>query len=330
MRIRYGATIALALLIAPFSMIVFKTNAQPIPPAEFASITNSLATMDNVGMVYLPRTSFTPDSDQQRQINLLALDVAKEMARMGKDTNLIPANRNKTLYTVSQVLVQLAQRDLLTEPKVIPYLIEDLKHTSEGMGHGSSLPALCMMTRRMWGVVGYGGGEYSLVDNPTNLERIIAWWDGWWKNNEHKHPVYDREIEQQVQHEFLQMEQTIEKKVKPQFPVLKWFTAETNLPHISGLYGLSTLNEVRYSPSEREDLLPREANVWLEIAARFQYPEMPTKALSYHVTHPPFALENLITKVASRPIKDSDIVIEVKVATPDEALVGALKKALSQ
>ncbi len=301
-------------------------NAQPITPEEFAAITN----MDVNRISFFPPTHYVQDPGQQSQINAFALGLAKEIARGSVETNAVFAVTNKMPYQ-SEMLQVLCEQGFLTEPAVIPSLIETMKHCTNYANYScaeNSLRSLSLMTRRMWGAVGYGGGEYSLINNPPNQERIVAWWEEWWKDNQHKHPVYDGELEQKVQSEFLQMEQVIENSVKPQFTVLKWFSAETNLPRMTGLSS-GTLNERRYEPFQSQELQLSEADIWLEIACRFQYPEMPAKDPAYRSHHPPSRLEKFTTKVASRPINGSDIVIEVEVATPDKALVDALKKELA-
>jgi hypothetical protein len=269
--------------------------------------------------------------EQQKQNNALALEAAKKLSISFSEQENCRA---------AATLNQLCQSGLVTDPRVIPYLIDALKlpdHRSDHLMIGqTALESLCMITRRMrLGVKGWPPRRNPPVDNSTNLTHIISWWENWWKDNENKHPVYDAEIDQTVTNAFLNVEKIIEEKIKPEYPELVFFKAGANsfIP-MPPRYSVSSLYEYQYEPYNydqgvynpssgkmyRWDELP-----WLEIKCRFDDEEM----AGYPVHHPPESLEKYLTTVYSKKIEDLSIFIQVRIASSNTALVDDLKKALN-
>jgi hypothetical protein len=261
-------------------------------------------------------TNFSVDAQQQQALNVLALGVAHRLSApdLGPRIN------------AWQNLEDLCRHRLVTEPRIIPILLERLKKPRPGNESDEirmTLQSLSAMTRRM----SYAQRFESMRlyrSGPAGRGQVIQWWESWWQNNKDKHPVYDYEVDQKLKRELLRVERTIEQEVKPDFAQLASFTANTNLAHIP-LNGLMTeLYEDRYSPNTFGGLPPPPL---LEIAGHFEGPPPPD--MPPNTSGSPQRWANMLTSVYSNKLEGTAVYLEVKVDSRSTNLVTALRRTLS-
>src|SRR4051794_166712 len=84
-------------------------DAAPMSTSEFSILTNTMSQRDPFGMVNISSTVFTLTHEQQKEVNSLALNIAKDL----------PYASDERSYEFADMLNQVAQRGLLTEPKLI-------------------------------------------------------------------------------------------------------------------------------------------------------------------------------------------------------------------
>jgi len=279
-----------------------------------------------LGMLAMSSTRSTLTQEQQKQVNLLALEVAKDLS---------PSASWQNNHATAEIINHLAQKGWAGEAKMIPHLIDGLKLPDKGLAGLNSLRSLTMMTRRMRGALCGSGPEYSLHESLKSRTLIIAWWENWWKQNEKKHPIYDTKIDQQLRSEFLHLCGLIEDKLKPGYPELAFFTTQTNVS-LPALGWLSVLYEYQYDPRHNAisplhggKPLKWEDLPWPEIACRFQGEEMPTAWEQHTRRKPPERMASILTTVYSKNIEGSAIFVEVRIASPNKKLAEDLEKLLA-
>ena len=299
---------AITVLITP----ILNTHAQPISQSQ----TNSALAQE-----------------QQKQNNALALEAAKKLSISFSEQENSQA---------AETLNQICESGLVTNPEVIPYLIEALKlpdHRSEHLLIGeNALRALCLMTRRMsLDAAKWEDWRPPAADDSQRRNRVIAWWEDWWKNNQNKHPIYDDSVDQIVWNTFLNIEKIIEERVKPNYPELGFFKAgiaNSSIP-IPHMYFISALYEYQYQPylydqgvydRSRNKMFRFDELPWLEIKCQFDDQSI----AGYWIQNPPpKQLEKFLTTVYSKKIEDTGIFVEVRIASSNTALVDDLKKELN-
>lgn len=304
---------------------------------QFSTITNMIAAR-SVQMGGWPWTNYTLDLAQQKQINSMALDVAKE---------LYDPNPNDSSMR-ARALYGLSREGLITDPQIIPHLIKALKTTRGRNTYGirkDMAGALSFMTARMMGMVCWSAPDYSLEPDTKEFDQVVSWWEGWWDSNKDKHPVFDRIQYGKIRVACCEIEGVIQKELGPKHPELALFTAETNRPFgtkfgrmFEHQYEPYYISRPIYFPSNGAPQIGKNGSMpipynelpWLEVASRFEYPEMQTEWERMKAKQPPKHLQGFLTSVYSNKVEGTDIYIEVRVASPNKDFIDDLRKALAE
>jgi len=273
-------------------------------------------------------SNFRLDQAPQTELNRMALTNAEKLS----DSN------EQTSYAAAENLRRLCYDGMVTDPAVIPHLIHRLPLRAGPLNDSISVnctKSLAMMTRRMVGAICSGPdlGFYEEA-GATNRTRLVEWWKNWWEANKSKHPVYCNEVDQRVRAAYTNTMGIIESGLKPKFRELALFSSKDSYlgpsSRVEPAFCLSQLYEYQYEPY-RNSMWSGGNSIWLEVACRFQDPELPTKWGEYHNRdgQPPKSLSPLVTVVASNNVPDTEIYVEVKVACTNQQLVTALREALA-
>jgi len=250
----------------------------------------------------------------------------------------------------ADVLRDLAEQRLITTPAVIPYLIEGLKHSNRHSIGVSSFQALSYLTLRRsgYGVLYPDGGPTSSF-NKDEVKRAeaVAWWERWWRKNKNRHPVFDVEVEARTREAFLRVATLVEERIKPGFPEMAFYQVapDVRVQYSNPIFGIDydPSRDARWGslgpPTRLSDAASRVVKpVWLHIHAGFGTSEL--KQGLYGEIHPPNLLRNLANpgsreiaqvmaeRVLYQTLSGTDIVIEVRVATQNQRLLEAFRRAL--
>jgi hypothetical protein len=152
----------------------------------------------------------------------------------------------------------------------------------------------------------------------------------------------DTELDTRVRSAFLSVEEVIEKRVKPTFPELWEFTTQMEMRRLRPAMIMTQLYEHQYEPYEMGIIAPvlHGTNLsnrilgfkdlpWMEIASRFEDPELPSTWENFRIRRPPDRLAAMLTTVYSNHIEGTSIYLEVRIASPNTNLVNDLRNALS-
>ena len=226
----------------------------------------------------------------------------------------------------AELLRHLAERRLIGEARVLPHLIGALDHPDRQFVGRDSFYALQHLTRRSSGAAYWGRG----VPDAARHRKITRWWREWWEKNRSQRPVFDPELEAAARGEVFRLSRLIETRVKPQFPELALFQAPEELP----LRWQGPLFYVEYNPALSAvpvgpGLDPKRLP-WVLVSCRFRTEELPDREPRDPEPAPPARLRGSVRSCYSRVPPGSDLVVEVKVASGDPALVSAVQSALRE
>jgi len=225
----------------------------------------------------------------------------------------------------AELLRGLAEKRLIDEALVLPHLIEALEHPDRHFVGRDSFYALQHLTRRSSGEDYWGRG----VPDGASHRRINRWWREWWERNQLKRPVFDLELEAAARREVLRLSRIIDDRLKPTFPELALF----EVPDELALRWQRPLFHVEYDPGEGAvpvgpGVLP-ERLPWVLVSCQFRTEELPRRPGAPEPQPPP-RLRGCVRTCYSRVLLNSDLVVEVKLASSNPALMTALRLALSE
>src|SRR5262249_49158939 len=113
------------------------------------------------------------------------------------------------------ILRALAERHRITEPDVLPYLIEALDYpTNEVKGQASI--TLRALTRR---AVGYDDWRRGVMD-AAKEQAYRRWWRDWWRQNQRKHPLFTLDVAERVEQRVKEAYADIKAELAPKFEEL--------------------------------------------------------------------------------------------------------------
>lgn len=228
----------------------------------------------------------------------------------------------------AEILRSLAEKRLITDPRVLPGLIGGLDHRDRTWVGQKCFYALKSLTRRTTGEAYWGR---LAPDGATHAE-TVRWWQEWWRAQAGKHPVFDAALEATARDEVLRLARLIGANVKPVFPEMRLFEVPTALP----LRWQIPLFLVEYDPANWSlpaDAFGRSGSEdlpWILIACRFQREGLKDAWTAEEGHRPRAELRDRVTTCYSRVIPDSDLRVEVKAASRNEALVAAIRAALDR
>jgi len=228
--------------------------------------------------------------------------------------------------SAAELLRHLAERRLIDDPRLLPYLIEGLDHPDRSSVGQKCFYALSYLTRHRSGDAYWA----RMVADERKHREIVRWWQDWWDRCSDKHPVFNAEAESLSRAEVLGAARRIEEQVKPHHPELSLFSVPDELtPQLSSRFFQIEYNPWCYSlvPPAMVD---RGNLPWLCISSRFQ-----SQDLSSDVTWPesaptpPPALARRMVMIHSMVLPGTDIVVEVVAASEDEGLMSDLRTELA-
>lgn len=226
----------------------------------------------------------------------------------------------------AELLRHLAEKRLVDDPCLLPYLIEGLSHPDRFSVGQKCFYALTYLTRHRSGEVHWA----RLVEDRKRQEEITSWWREWWRTHQGKHPVFDVELEGRARTEVLEVARAIEAEVKPYHPELSMFST----PEALRLEWSIRFFRIEYNPRLYALVTPlpvvRDDLPWLHISARLQNQDLSGTLWSDdEAPTPPAELEEHVATVYSRALDGTDIVVEVDVASKDERLIRDMQSALA-
>jgi len=226
----------------------------------------------------------------------------------------------------AEVVRDLAEKRLIDDPRVLPYLIEGLSHPDRFSVGQKCFYALTYLTRHRSGEVHWA----RQVEDPKRQEEITSWWREWWRTHQGKHPVFDVEVEERARTEVLEVARAIEAEVKPRYPELSMFST----PETLRLQWSTRFFQIEYNPRRYARIPPLPVTYedlpWLHISARLQSQDLAGTLWSGEkAPAPPAELAEHVSTVYSRVLDGTDIVVEVVAASEDEGLMRDLQRALA-
>jgi hypothetical protein len=273
----------------------------------------------------LTGVDFNPAELNQDERNAAALLLAKGLGDLSSLPPGCFANPSAT-----EVLDTLSRMAPVTEPRVIPYLIDALGPTdAKTVPPFDRRPVVYEILNRLTDrATGYSGGQIGA------MKEAIPWWYKWWKANRDKHPIADEELRKKAFSRAVAVTHAIETDVKPRHWELSEFRGET--PHTTGYSKIRC--EQAYNPRIfdvwpddwlRRGRSAREALPWMLIRIGFSTPDGPgeeTSPIEHY--HPPAELRSLVKTVYREEIPGSDVEISVLFASPDKDFVKDMESTL--
>ena len=280
-------------------------------PFDYHQVVKIIEEHDEAGLRLVPFKSIESLPVSER--NLIALSAAKSLSR-----------GEPGIYE-TDLLREMSEKRLITEPQVIPHLIMGLSHSNHNYVARGCLNMLQHLTRRHCGVNGWARFE----GDATKDSHIIQWWVDWWQINKDKHPVFDETLEGAVRNDIFRIFNIFEKEIKPEFPELELFAPPSPL----SLRLFPPLFLCEYNP--REYTLPirtfhgidRDTLPWILITYAFQSQEL-SDSEEAGTPHPPENLRNRVVTCYSNIFMDSGLLVEVKVAAENDALIERVRNVL--
>ena len=222
--------------------------------------------------------------------------------------------------TSAALVRDLSYPRLISEPRVIPYLIAALDHPDRGFVGRDCHSALRSLTRHRVGDRYFSTGQ----KDPALCARIVAWWRDWWKANQDRHPVFDLALEDTARTRVLEILRLIEKEVKPRywqfglFPVPKDRLTFSDTPP---LYDYSYDPDVMAIPIARAGRA--RPLTWLQVRVEFGTPPMVDNdpragALARRPAEE--SLRDRVEDIYAERLEGTDVVITVSLATTDDDL----------
>ena len=298
----------LVMLLATAGTAIGVMGSEPL---DYQQVVQFIEEHDSAGLrlVLFKSIESLPVSER----NLIALSAAKSISR-----------GEPGIYA-TDLLRKMSEKRLITEPQVIPHLIMGLSHSNHNYVARGCLNMLQHLTRRHCGVNGWA----RFVGDATKDGHIIQWWVDWWEINKNKHPVFDEKLERAVRNDILRISNIIEKEIKPEFSELELFYSPSPL----SLRWFPPLFLHEYNP--REKTLPirtfhgvnRDTLPWILITCVFQSQE-PSDSEEAGTPRPPKNLRNRVVTCYSNIVMDSGLLVEVKVAAENDALIERIRNAL--
>ncbi len=228
----------------------------------------------------------------------------------------------------AEMLRHLAEKRLINDPQILPYLIAGLDHPDRFQVGQKCFYALENLTRRESGAVYWA----RLVNDEKRHAKISKWWRAWWKSNRKEHPVFDTEIEEQARATVLHLASIIGDELKPRFPELSLFETPKSLP----LRWQRPLFYVEYNPWSWS-LTPgsfngihRDRLPWILISCRFQSEGLNDTSTPEDRLQPPQRIRSYRTTCYSERIQGSDLLVEVQAASENEAFMAAIRSVFAE
>jgi len=229
-------------------------------------------------------------------------------------------------WSAASLLQHLAEKRMIDDAKVLPYLIDALDHPDRNGVGQRCFYALKSLTRQTSGEIYWA----RLVEDQQIHTEITKWWRDWWGKNKDKHPVFDLEMEGRARDEVLRLSGLIEKQIKPQFAELALFQSPPTLP----LRWQKPLFYIEYKPGnwslaiDSFKGLDRKAFPWILISCRFQSQGLADTWAQEEKLQPPENLRDSVTHCYVQNIAGSDLLIEVFAASKSSALITQMQLLL--
>ncbi len=253
--------------------------------------------------------------------------------------NLNPAQRNEVALLLAKAgawddLRYMAVRQLISEPAVIPYLIEALE-SREWPVRQTAYSSLVMLTERRTGEQWLSGA----TSDVSARQEAVGWWKKWWQTNKDKRPIVDAELAEQAAERVRWVIRVVEKEVKLRHAELSgWPHADDEISKPVPPPRPTVFFKCEYDP-RRLALPPRNVNKealpWILVLSGFSTPEGPgVRKRGTYDAAPTKELQPLVKTVYREQVARSDVEVKVLVASPNENLVrdiaDTLRKAGAQ
>jgi hypothetical protein len=228
----------------------------------------------------------------------------------------------------ASLLQHLAEKRMINDPGILPYLIEALDHPDRHWVGQKCFYALKYLTRQESGDIYWA----RLVSDEKKHAEIHKWWQDWWQRNREKHPIFDADLETLARREVLRLARSIDENLKPRFPELKLFQVPETLP----LRWQRPLFYVEYDPGNWS-LLPNSFDginskrlPWILISCRFQSKGLKDTWAREDKLQPTERLRDRMKTCYSKTIQGSDLLVEIMAASENETLMKAMDSAFDQ
>jgi len=233
----------------------------------------------------------------------------------------------------AEILRQLSEKRLIADPSVIPHMIQALDHPARSFVGQKAFYALTYLTRRRSGRTYWA----RLPDDPKTRAAISKWWADWWARNRDKSPIFSVALEERLQKRVSEIARRIETQVKPRFPgELQEYSAEGiryshSQPAFNFIFDadmslpLGALDDPPVPRPEPDTLL------WLQVRARFVTPCLPPEVDQWAVRDvaPPARAAGGLKVLFESPVEGTDLVLQVRLFTPNRQLEKAVRTALA-
>lgn len=230
--------------------------------------------------------------------------------------------------SAAELLRHLSEKRMINDPAVLPYLIDALNHPDRNFVGQPCFHALQYLTYHESGHAYWA----RLVEDAKRHAQVLSWWKGWWEENRHKHPVFEREVEGRLRLLVLDIAKTISTELKPIHPQLSEFSVPKQLRlHAPP----SPLFHIEYNPRLLANIHPhgldRDHLPWLYIKCEFKTPDLAAPpGWRRDERLPPLELRDHIRKVFYCEIDGTDIVISVKLASEQRDLIKNMERVLKR
>ena len=229
-------------------------------------------------------------------------------------------------WSAASLLQHLAEKRMIDDPKILPYLITALDHPDKNWVGQKCFYALKSLTRQT------SGGIYwaRLVENQEKHAEISKWWNNWWDRIKDKHPVFDKDLEERARAEVLRLSGLIEKELKPKFPELSLFQSPPTLP----LRWQRPLFYIEYNPGNWSLAIDsfrgmdRKRLPWILISCRFDSQGQKDTWEQEERLQPPKALQKNVTRCYVGSIAGTDLSVEVMAASENGTLITQIQSVL--
>jgi hypothetical protein len=277
----------------------------------------------------------TPGQEKTNEFAIRLADRVSSHVKFYTNNADLP-HRPAADYQAADTLRRLCESRMISDARVIPYLIDALSHRNDLVAE-ASYEALRFLTHRM---VDAGAPSLPMRGSREVKERVISWWKQWWEEKKDNHPIFDVATEEKAKAAVLNVLKSVE-KLKPKYAELTLFRAPTAIsfsgapifrleadPRLNAV--VAPISRIESDPRTNGRVVPAGSRgnfAWVEIVCSFESADWDgasPRDRGRHQKEPDDAVS-----IYRHKLESTDILIEARIASANKTLIEEARQVLT-